>query len=112
MGPCAAPTSRLPSPLLPQHPDSCGVSVHPECTGQPFPTGSYICMNHDSRELKTRMRRKRSAARGRGSGDEGGDDDSEATVSEASTKSLDSEATEDEGDGTSSAAQRKRAKVA
>ena len=117
-----------PPHLPPQHPDTCCVSVHPECTGRPFPTGPYICMNHDSRELKTRIRRRASSALARsGEGDEedeeteeeGGEDgggaqrtggggrdaDSEATVSEA-TQSLDSDATEDEG--TSSRRKRKR----
>lgn len=121
-----------PIPLPVQHPDVCGVSVHPECTGLPFPSGPYICMNHDSRELKTRVRRRASSAAmagdllgsdeettedeeggsgggGGGSDDSGGrkkkDADSEATISEG-TESLDSSATEDEG--TSSKRRRKR----
>jgi hypothetical protein len=90
-----------------------------------FPTAAYICMNHDSRELKTRIRRRASSAlaaqdsgdestededgqegggKEDGSGKEGGEGgskaagaaDSDATISEE-TKSLDSYATEDEG---------------
>lgn len=119
------PCSLSPCPTHPptlQHPDTCGVSVHPECTGMPFPSGPYICMNHDDRQLKTRVRRRASSALARDSGlgsdtdstteEEGGaadsgdagsgggkrkaDADSEATISEE-TASLDSSATEDEG---------------
>jgi hypothetical protein len=101
---------------LSQHPDGCVVSVHPECTGMAFPMGDYICMNHGSRKMKTRIRRRNSARAALDSeetedeatevgeeegGGGGGSDaakadvDSEATVSER-TQSQDS-ATEDEG---------------
>ena len=108
--------------------------MHPECTGMAFPSGAYICMNHDSRELKTRIRRRASSALAvQGDGNEDEDEetedeeeeggaaakkadsgggsgakkggDSEATISDA-THSLDSDATEDEG--TSSRRKRKR----
>lgn len=85
-----------------EHPDGCGVSVHPECTGQPFPPGPWVCTNHDDRQLKTRIRRRGSGGGRRGGGEEGegrrGGGDSEATVSEA-TVSADSEATQEEGGG-------------
>jgi len=74
-----------------EHPDGCAVSVHPQCTGQPFPTGPWICSNHDDRRLKTRVRRRGSKAL------DFDDGASEETISdEEETRSLaDSEATED-----------------
>ena len=92
-----------------EHPDGCAVSVHPECTGQPFPEGPWICTNHDDRRLKTRIRRRGSAGRGLGDDDGGDDGDSEATVSEDSQKSgADSDATEDYEGGSGGRAKRRR----
>ena len=86
-----------------EHPDCCSVSVHPECTGQAFPAGPWVCTNHDDRQLKTRTRRRGSRHGddfGEGSGRRGGGGggDSEATVSEEtqSAATADSEATQDE----------------
>lgn len=76
-----------------EHPDGCVVSVHPACTGLPFPQGTWVCSNHDDRRLKGRMRRQRSF--GRSIGDDG---DSDLTLSE-DTESVekDSDASDDEG---------------
>ena len=41
-----------------EHEDGCAVSVHPDCTGQPFPVGKWICTNHDESNLKTRVRKR------------------------------------------------------
>lgn len=41
-----------------EHVDGCAVSVHPDCTGQPFPNGKWICTNHDDSNLKTRVRKR------------------------------------------------------
>ena len=68
---------------LPQHPEVCGVSIHPECTGLPFPTGPYICINHESGQLDPRARRRSARSAGLLE-DAGGEEESsdEETASE------------------------------
>lgn len=46
-----------------QHADGCNVSAHTACTGQPFPTGAWICPNHDDPLLKSRISRRNRGAR-------------------------------------------------
>ena len=75
-----------------EHPDGCVISVHPQCTGLPFPQGAWVCSNHDDRRLKGRIRRQRSFGRSIG-----GDDDSDLTVSE-DTESANSEVNSDDED--------------
>ncbi|KAH7617532.1 putative Tyrosine-protein kinase BAZ1B [Nannochloris sp. 'desiccata'] len=60
-----------------EHPDGCAVSVHPTCTGLPFPQGPWICSNHE--EGRGRVRRQRSCV---GGDFETGYIDSEMTESE------------------------------
>ncbi len=84
------PSSTLFWPM--QHPDACGVSVHPECTGMPFPTGNYICANHDNGELKARIGRRRRASTAR-RGDE------EADLGDVLSDETEDEETEDEEGG-------------
>lgn len=79
-----APPRRHPTPPQPQHPDQCGVSIHPECTGLAFPTGPYICINHEDGQLNPRARRRsaRSAGLLEGAGGEEDSDSDEETASE------------------------------
>lgn len=82
-----------------EHPNTCGVSVHLECTGMAFPGGPYICANHDSRELKNRIgRRKRSSTARR--------DSEEADLGEEFDDSDEATEDEDAGGGAKSGAAR------
>lgn len=90
-----------------EHPEQCAVSVHPECTGLPFPQGPWICTNHDERRLKGRMRARQSQDQGQGQGQAQNQrgrrrtndtEDSDATISEGgefSDGDSDSDATQD-----------------
>lgn len=99
VSPASLPVHALPAPILHyppsfpvQHPDVCCVSVHPECTGMPFPTGNYICANHDNGELKARIGRRRRASTAR-RGDE------QADLGDVLSDETEDEETEDEEGG-------------
>jgi hypothetical protein len=80
-----------------EHPEQCAVSVHPECTGMPFPQGPWICTNHDERRLKGRMRARHSQGEGEGEGQ--GQGHGEKRDRRRMSEAEDSDATVSEGDG-------------
>ena len=85
-----------------EHPDGCAVSVHPACTGLPFPQGQWICGNHDDGRAKGRVRRQRSLGGGGGVGGVGQDFetgyDSEMTESEEEEEKNSEEDSDDDDD--------------
>jgi len=81
-----------------EHPDECAVSVHPACTGLPFPQGPWICGNHEDRLGKGRVRRQRASLIVGGDDFETGYEDSEMTESEEEEEKNSEEDSESDSD--------------
>jgi hypothetical protein len=95
-----------------EHPDGCAVSVHPACTGLPFPQGQWVCSNHEDRRGKGRVRRQPPAGGGvAGVGGRGADYEagylSELTESEEEPEK-NSEEEEDSDDDSNQSGRRSR----